>query len=335
MILSDLYPNTPWPIWLMRQAGRILPEYRQIRSTVPSFWELCSDEKKIVEITQMPIKALGVDAAIFFSDILVPLACFDDIAVKFVQKSKPQVRTHLNFEQLAIASPRDPNLAVPFVMKGIKSLRQSLSVPLIAFSGTPWTTALYVQRYGQNLSVEEMARYAVMHLETFAAFIERLTDLFAAYLIAQREAGAQQIMLFDSWALFCPLDLREMLLVQPVVRLAQAIKKADPTCPVIYYGRGVLPDLLPELKGLIDVFALSSDASIGTLQKNYPGTLFQGNLDPAVLERTPCEIKQVVNNWFQSLREPVIMNLGAGLLPTTPLEHVKYVIELVREQTRR
>lgn len=319
----------------MRQAGRILPEYRQLRADVPSFWELCSDEKKIVEITQMPIKALGVDAAIFFSDILVPLTCFDDISVKFVQKSQPQVRTHLSYEQLALSSYRDPKVGVPFVMNGIRSLRQSLTVPLIAFAGTPWTTALYVQRYGQNLSVASMAQQAVTQIEVFTAFINRLTDLFAEYLIAQRQAGAQQIMLFDSWAALCPIPLRESLLVQPIVRLCQAIKNFDPTCPVIYYGRGVLPELLPDLKGLVDVFALSSDVAIGALQKKYPGTLFQGNIDPAVLERAPCEIKLALSNWFQELREPVIINLGAGLIPTTPLEHVKYFIEFIREQSRR
>lgn len=335
MQLSDLYPDKTWPIWLMRQAGRVLPEYRQLRETVPSFWELCSNTKHIVTVTQMPIKTLSVDAAIFFSDILVPLACFPDISVKFVHKSQPQIRTHCAWGELAHSQTHGIAQAISFVPEAIKELRGRLEVPLIGFAGTPWTTALYVAPYENPCSVADMAQRALQNEGAFSAFLEKLTEVFIAYLLAQRQAGAQQLMLFDSWGALCPRAMRQKWLIEPVVRICQAIKKNDPTCPIIYYGRGVMPDLLLDLKESVDVFAASSDCDMSMLQKQHPTTLFQGNIDPSLLEQPRSQIESAVTAWYQTLQAPLIVNLGAGLNPTTPLEHVTFLIHLIRKLTNQ
>lgn len=335
MRLSDLYPNTPWPLWLMRQAGRILPQYRALRAQAPSFWELCSDPDKVVLITQQPLDELSLDAAILFSDILVPLVCFNDISVGFVQKSQPHVRRSTSWDQLSNSIALPPEIAVPFVTQAITLLRKQLQCPLIAFAGTPWTTSLYIQPSDAQITIPQMAQsVATQQAAPFSCWLQRLTDTLIEYLIAQRRAGAQQLMLFDSWAALCPLELRQQFVVSPIRRIAQSLKTFDPTCPLIYYGRGVLPDLIPDLIDVIDVFALSADASLGQLQRQYPGTLFQGNIDPELLLTSKTEIAQGVRRWYGHLIDPAIVNLGAGLIPSTPLAHVKQLISSVREITQ-
>jgi uroporphyrinogen decarboxylase len=315
----------------MRQAGRVLPEYRKLREEVSDFWQLCSDTENIVTITQQPLCALDIDAAILFSDILVPLACYRDISVRFADKSKPQIFTHKTWQELAQSTPDVPVKSVPFVYEAIKELRSILRVPLIAFSGTPWTTALYIQHVDNPLSVMQTAEQVLKQPDDFGDFLNHLSDFLATYLIAQRQAGAQQLMLFDSWASLCPPHLWQQWLVQPVRRIIQKVKDFDADCPIIYYGRGVLPELLLDLKDRVDVFALSSDVDIGRLQQNYPGTLFQGNIPPELLLRPQKDIYQGVCSWFDTLKEPVVVNLGAGLLPTTPLENIQYCLDLIRQ----
>lgn len=330
---QELYPGKTWPIWLMRQAGRVLPQYRALREQAPTFWELCSVPEKVVEITKQPLDELGVDAAILFSDILVPLACFDDISVRFVQKSQPQVRTALSWDQLSRSSAQIPVTGVPFVFESIRLLQAQITRPLIGFAGTPWTTSLYIQKHGQECSVPQMAEHALEQAPAFSQWLRRVTEVFAQYLIAQRQAGAQQLMLFDSWGALCPREMRQQWVIEPVRAIAAAIKKADPSCPIIYYGRGILPEVLPELSDQMDVFAACSSISLGMLQKQYPQAVFQGNIDAQLLLQDPKKISNGVKRWYDQLHDPVIVNLGAGLNPSTPLSHVKHLIATVRQIT--
>ncbi len=329
-------PTEYTPVWLMRQAGRYLPEYRAMRQRF-GFLELCKRSDAAVEVTLLPVERLGVDAAIIFADILLPLEPMG-IGLEFAKGEGPvihrPVRAAADLARLAEVDPRE---AVPFVFEAIKKVRAALKdrVPLIGFAGAPFTLASYLIEGGP--SREYLLTKRLMHDDpaTWRALMERLVRVTVGYMNGQIAAGAQTVQLFDSWVgTLSPDDYREFVL--PSSRAT--IKGITPGVPVIHFATGAagLLELMREAGG--DVIGLDWRVDLGEAWKRLGyDVAVQGNLDPALLLAKPAEIKRGVQAILKCAggRPGHIFNLGHGVLPDTPVEHVIALVEMVHELSRR
>jgi uroporphyrinogen decarboxylase len=324
------------PVWLMRQAGRYLPEYRAMRAKF-DFLELCKNPEAAVEVTLLPVQRLGVDAAIIFADILLPVEPMG-VGLEFSRGEGPvirhPVRSAADLGRLADVDPRE---GTPFVFEATRKARAELGerVPLIGFAGAPFTLASYLIEGGP--SREYLHTKRLMHDDPTAwhALMERLQKVTVGYLNGQIAAGAQAVQLFDSWVgALSPDDYREFVL--PWSRAT--IKGLTPGVPVIHFGTGTagLLSLMREAGG--DVIGLDWRVDLGEAWKRVGYDVgVQGNLDPAVLLARPAEIKRHVRAILERAggRHGHIVNLGHGVLPETPPEHVAAMVEMVHELSRR
>lgn len=328
---------TDWtPVWLMRQAGRYMPEYRAIRARL-GFLELCKNSDAAAEVTLLPVTRLGVDAAIIFADILLPLEPMG-VGLEFAKGEGPvihrPVRSAADLGRLVDVDPRE---AMPFVFEATRKVRAALGerVPLIGFAGAPFTLASYLIEGGP--SREYLHTKRLMHDDpaTWHTLMERLQKITVGYLNGQIAAGAQAVQLFDSWVgILSPDDYREFVL--PWSRAT--IKGITPGVPVIHFGTGTggLLSLMREAGG--DVIGLDWRVDLAEAWKRVGyDVAVQGNLDPAVLLAKPAEIKRHVRAILERAagRPGHIFNLGHGVLPETPVDHVIAMVEMVHELSRR
>ena len=317
------------PIWIMRQAGRYLPEYREIRSGVSNFLDLCYNPKLASEVTLQPIKRFGFDAAIIFSDILViPDALGMD--VKFVKNEGPKLGD-LDINQLNIDNI-ESHLAPVFETLSLTRSKLDKDKDLIGFCGAPWTLACYMIEGGGSKNFEKTRRFAIEREEEFSKLIDILTASLIKYLSLQINAGADIVKIFDSWASVLPPKELQKWVINPTKKIIDQIKQKHPHTPIISFPRGIGTNY-KNFASQTNSNAIALDQNIDRkwASKNIDSVL-QGNLDNMLLAfGSKAEIEREVRSILEDFAgKPFIFNLGHGILPPTPIENVELVLKLVR-----
>ena len=328
-------PVDATPVWFMRQAGRYLPQYRAIR-TKYSLLEITRRPEVAAEVTLQPVEALGVDAAILFADILLPVEPMG-LRLEFVPGKGPvihePVRTAADVERLRVP---DPRADLGHVLETVRLVRRALEgrdVALIGFAGAPFTVASYMVEGGPSRHYRTTKQMMYAAPDAWNALMTKLADTLAAYLTAQVEAGAQAVQLFDSWvgALSLP-DYRRYVLPYSQ-RVLKAVEATG--VPVIHFGTGTahLLEAMREAGGT--VIGVDWREPLDRAHARLgDGVALQGNLDPIALFAPPEVLREQVQDVLRRApRVGHIFNLGHGLLPDTPVEAVRAVVEMVHEFT--
>ena len=311
---------------MMRQAGRYMKEYRDIRAKV-SFLELCKNTDLAAEVSLQPYKVLGVDAVIFFSDILIPVEAMGvDVALtdKGPEIANP-IRRQSDVDRLQIP---DPAAEVPFVGSIIKKLRRDLqdAVPLIGFAGAPWTLASYMIEGGGSKSFAEIKSLAYGEPRTLHALLDKLAATVSSYLRFQIESGAQVVQLFDTWAGELNVGDYEEFALPYTRKIFDAVGSAVPR---ILYLNGCSAILESMARSGADVISIDWRISMAEARRRVGDRVaLQGNLDPCVLlgskERIVAKTREILE---QAGPNGHILNLGHGILPPTPVENARAFIE--------
>lgn len=321
------------PVWIMRQAGRYLPEYRAVRQKV-DFLTLCKTPELAAEVTIQPVEILGVDAAILFADILLPLEAMGAELV-FAKGDGPTfphpVRTREDVARL-----RSPEVeeSLGYVFEAMRLVRRELDgkVPVLGFGGTPWTLAAYLVEGGGSKHFEHLLAWSYGDPEGLALLLDRVADTSIGYLRGQVAAGAQALQLFDTWGGLLDLDRWRSLALPPLRKIVAALKGQlkDPT-PLIYYINGG-SHLLPGLQELeVDVLSVDWRQPLSEVRRAVGSRGLQGNLDPAALLAPIPEIERRAAALVESGRGGGhVVNLGHGILPMTPVDHAKAFVETVK-----
>ncbi len=319
------------PVWLMRQAGRYLPEYRRVREGV-TFLEMCRDVERAVEVSLQPIDLVGSEAVILFQDIFTPIP---GMGVELDFSPGPvladPIRTAAQVDALGVP---DPNESVPFVFEIIRTLRENLAereVPLLGFAGAPFTLAAYMVE-GRGSKDFGVLKH-MMHREpaVLEALLDKLTACSIAYLNAQIEAGAQAVQLFDTWAGLITADEYRRWILPRHQEIAQAV--ARDRAPLILYINNGAHLLDASVEAGVDVLSLDWRVDLAEAASRHGDRVsLQGNLDPCALAAAPEKIAEMVGA-MASAAKPArgyIANLGHGCLPQTPVEGVKAFTQAVR-----
>ena len=324
----------PPPLWMMRQAGRYLPEYRQIRAKAVSFLDFCYDPDATVEATLQPIRRFGFDAAILFSDILVIPDALGQ-RVGFESGEGPRLTAITDQRGVdALHETLDLTRLAP-VFETVRRLKRDLpkATPLIGFCGAPWTVASYMIA-GKGTPDQAPARiFAYRHAALFQRVVDRLVASSIAYLAKQIDSGVDAVQIFDTWAGVLPAGEFERWCVAPIAAIIAGLRAVHPQIPIIVFARGVGPRLL-ELKDATGADALGIDTAVDPhwAARSMPvTTVLQGNLDPLALIAGGQALDAAVGRILAAFRHrPHIFNLGHGILPETPIAHVERLVELVR-----
>ena len=322
----------PVPFWLMRQAGRYLPEYRKLRASAGNFLDFCLTPALAVEATLQPIRRFHMDAAILFSDILVvPLALGQK--VEFREGEGPVLEAVRGAVDLAALNPRDVRARLAPVYEALDRLTGELdpNTALIGFAGAPWTLAAYMVEGGTSKDFAHVRAWA--QRPDFDALIGLLTEAVATHLIAQCDAGAEAVQIFDSWAgILDGADLRR-LVIAPTAEIVRRLKVKHPLVPVIGFPRGIGAHY-PTYARQTGVDALSLDQTVvpeWAARELQPLCPVQGNLDPQVLVQGGEALRQAVARILAALAGgPFVFNLGHGVVPETPVEHVAELTAILR-----
>jgi uroporphyrinogen decarboxylase len=322
------------PVWLMRQAGRYMKEYRELRARVP-FLELCKSPDLVAEVTLTAAERLGVDAAILFADLLLivePLGLGVEYEKGEGPRVSPPVRSSADLGRLREVEPG----ALDYVFEGIRRARASLAsnLPLIGFAAAPFTLASYLIEGGGSRSYARTKAFMYSDPGAWRALMEHLARNLAVYVKGQIEAGVQAVQIFDTWVgCLGPADYREF-----VLPWSRALLSAlPPGVPVIHFGTGtgLLLGMMREAGG--SVIGLDFHVELDSAWKEVGYALsVQGNLDPSVLLATPGYIRTRVERILRQAggRPGHIFNLGHGILPDTPYENVTALVEMVHELSR-
>lgn len=324
------------PVWLMRQAGRFMPEYRAIRAKV-GFLELCKTPELACEVTVMAQEMLQVDAAIIFADILLPLEPMG-MQLEFTKGDGPVIHNAIKSEACVDALKNvSAQESLPFVLEAIGLTRRSLKadIPLIGFAGAPFTLASYMIEGGSSRNFEKTKAFMYSQPQAWHKLMDHLAGITHAYLNCQIDAGAQAVQLFDSWVgALGQHDYKEYVMPH----MQKVFAGIKPGVPAIHFGTGTaaLLKLMREAGGtVIGVdWRIELDQAWGNI--GYDRAV-QGNLDPCVLFATPKEIRKRVEVIMAQAanRKGHIFNLGHGILPGTPVDNVKYLVECVHELGQR
>lgn len=318
------------PVWMMRQAGRFLPEYRALR-TKYSFWERCKTPELACEITLQPIRRLGLDAAILFSDILVvPQAMGADIQLKEHEGpifSAP-VRSAADIDKLQLPNVEE---TLAYVPAAIRMIQDELAgkVPLIGFAGAPWTIFCYMVQGSGSKNFSEAKRFFYADPEAAHRLLQMVTDTTIAYLKAQIGVGVNAVQVFDSWAGLLGPDEFAVLSLPYIRQIVEAVKNEIPT---IVFAKGAWHSL--EALSQTGASALGIDWNVTAgfaREKVGRSVTLQGNLDPTKLYGTKESVKRETEKMLQDFgREAYIANLGHGILPDIPVENVEVFVETVK-----
>ena len=332
LLACQRQPTPFTPVWMMRQAGRYMPEYRAIRERM-SFLELCKTPEKAAEVTLQPIDRIGVDAAILFADILLVLEPLG-LGLKFLPNDGPSlenpIRSTADVEKMPPVDVRD---SLSYVFETVSLVRRELEgrVPLIGFAGAPFTLASYAIEGGGSRNYLDTKRFMLEHPDAWDSLMERLVDVTAAYLTEQVSAGAQALQIFDSWVGHLgPDDYRARVLPHMQSLFGRLPKEV----PVIHFGTGTagLLELIAEAGG--DVIGLDwrVPLSEGWRRVGYDHAV-QGNLDPAILFAPFEVIREKVRGLLAEAdgRPGHIANLGHGILPKTPVDGVRCLVDTIHE----
>ena len=327
-------PLSPPPVWLMRQAGRYLPEYRATRSEAGSFLQLCYNPKLAAEVTLQPIRRYGFDAAILFSDILVVPDALGQ-SVTFAEGEGPRLDPIRDVKGLQRLDSARTAEKFAHVWETVARLRQDLpaETSLIGFCGAPWTVATYMAE-GRGSSDQAAARgWAYRDSAGFAKLIDILVETSIAYLSGQVKAGADVLQIFDSWAGSLAEPEFDTWVIQPTAKIVAALKKQFPHVPVIGFPRGAAA-LLPHYVKETGVDGVGCDTScpLSAMQAvAKAGKVAQGNLDPLLLVAGGEAMDRRIDEIVSGMRgKPFIFNLGHGIVPETPPANVERLMARLR-----
>jgi uroporphyrinogen decarboxylase len=330
----DGKPSERPPVWLMRQAGRYLPEYRAVRAKAGSFLDLCYNPDLATEVTLQPIRRFGFDAAILFSDILViPHALGQDVT--FAEGEGPKLRPVADSAALGALTPAlDLDRLAP-VLETVKRVRSALPVEtaLLGFCGAPWTVASYMIA-GKSTPDQAPARLLAYRDEAlFAALIERLVDASVSYLVAQLDAGADAVQIFESFAGALPPALFDRWSLEPISRIAAGVRARRPDARILVFPRGAAQRLeVLAQAGIADVVGLDWSVDPAWAREHVQTHVcVQGNLDPLALVAGGRQLDEAVDRIIKAFSgRPHIFNLGHGILPETPIAHVEQMLRRLR-----
>jgi uroporphyrinogen decarboxylase len=335
------------PVWLMRQAGRYLPEYRATRAKAGSFLAMAKNPELACEVTLQPLRRFPLDAAILFSDILtVPDAM--GLGLYFADGEGPKferpIRSLADIDQLAVP---DMETELRYVMDAVRTIRRELagSVPLIGFSGSPWTLACYMVEGGGSDNYSKVKALALNHPAAMHKLLGVVTDAVIAYLSAQHAAGAQALQVFDTWGgVLSPSMYREFSL-RYLQRIAAELPRSNGAerAPLILFGKGNAPYVEDLAASGAEAVGVDWTIELGDAARRSGGQVaIQGNLDPVTLYAEPDAIRREVGRALDSYRdgnggsrEGHIFNLGHGLSPDMKPEHVGALVEAVHELSAR
>lgn len=324
----------PPPLWLMRQAGRYLPEYRSTRAEAGSFLDLCYNPELASEVTLQPLQRYGFDAAILFSDILViPHALGQQVAFK--EGEGPVLTSLSSAKDVDALDLSGLQTRLNPVYQTLARLARSIpeTTALIGFAGAPWTVATYMIEGGGSKDFARAKKLMWSEPETFARLMELLIEATGQYLIRQIDAGAEAIQIFDTWAGVLPESEFRRWVIGPNRRLCERIHAERPGVPVIGFprGAGILYQAYVDETGVDGVSldtAVPLDWAARVLQ---PKCTLQGNLDPILLVAGGKALDEGIDHVLRSLgKGPFIFNLGHGIVPSTPPEHVARLVQRVR-----
>jgi uroporphyrinogen decarboxylase len=317
----------------MRQAGRYLPEYRELRAKAPSFIDFCLTPERAIEVTLQPVRRFGMDAAILFADILlVPHALGQ--TVTFVEGEGPRLEPIRDAAGVAQLSGEKLAQMLSPVMATVRGVRAALpeGAALIGFAGAPWTVATYMIEGRGKTDYENCRRMMWSEPALFQSLIDTLVDATTAYLIAQADAGAEVLKLFDSWAGAVPAALFDMAVIAPTARIVKAVKAKHPDIPIIGLPRGAGSHLGRYAAATgVDAVGIDHMTDIAAAAATLPARVtVQGNLDPMLLMVGGAPMESEARRIVESMRgRPFIFNLGHGVLQHTPPEHVARLVDIV------
>ncbi|MEP0943956.1 MAG: uroporphyrinogen decarboxylase [Rhizobiaceae bacterium] len=330
-VLNGESLSTP-PVWMMRQAGRYLAEYREVRKQAGGFLDLCYNPKLATEVTLQPIRRFGFDAAILFSDILViPDAL--KVGVRFEEGRGPVLET-VDAQQIAQLRPEGVMNHLSPVLEAVSRLRQELpdETTLLGFCGAPWTVATYMIA-GHGTPDQGPARqFALNDPTAFQGLMDVLVEASAEYLVAQLDAGADAVQIFDSWASVLDEDQFEKWCVEPVKAIVAKVRSVHPNAKIIGFPKGIgaFYKGYGAITG-IDMIGLDWTMPMAFAQELQGELPIQGNLDPKRLIAGGKALDEGVDKILDCLGSgPLVFNLGHGITPETPVAHVEQMVARVR-----
>jgi uroporphyrinogen decarboxylase len=327
------------PVWMMRQAGRYLPEYRALRAKAGSFMNLCTNPELACEVTLQPLRRFSFDAAILFSDILtIPDAM--GLGLHFVENEGPKFERPLSTAAEVNSLPvPDPETELRYVMDAVRLIRRNLNgeVPLIGFSGSPWTLATYMIEGSSSRSFEKIKRWMYSDPRSMHALLEKLADAVALYLNAQIAAGAEAVMIFDTWG--GNLSTEDYLMFSlAYARSVRERLRLDPEdgnqIPTIFFTKGGGQWLEAMADSGYSALGLDWTTDLGLARSRVGNRVaLQGNMDPMVLFAEPAVIREKVRTVLERYGKGSghVFNLGHGIVPGINPEHVQIMVEAVHE----
>jgi uroporphyrinogen decarboxylase len=320
------------PIWLMRQAGRYLPEYRALRADKGGFLELVNDSDAAAEVTLQPIKRFGFDGAILFSDILViPHALGQDLW--FEEGEGPRLAPKLMDHALASLSKALERLSPVYGTVSRVAAQLDAGTTFMGFAGSPWTVATYMIAGRGSKEQAEARRYAYRDEQAFAEIIDAIAAMTVDYLSGQIEAGVDAVQLFDSWSGSLSPAQFERWVIAPTIQIVTALRQRHPETPIIGFPKGAGGKLLAYARETkVDALGLDETVDPVWANANLPAELpVQGNLDPLALIAGGVTLDNAVERILSAFPErPHVFNLGHGILPDTPIAHVEALLVKVR-----
>ena len=336
LLLRVLAGEAVWPppVWLMRQAGRYLPEYREVRGKAGGFIELCLNPDLATEVTLQPIRRYGLDAAILFSDILIlPYALGQPL--RFAEHEGPLLEPIRDAGALAALDASRFDDVTGAVLRTVSRLRSELppQTSLIGFAGSPWTVLCYMIEGHGSKDFAAVRGLAYGDPGLFAAMMRLVVERTIAYLSAQITAGADVVMLFDSWAGVLSAALFRRFVIEPTRQIAAALHSRHPGTPVIGFPR-LAGALLAEYAAAgVQGVGVDTAADPALAAAAIPSTIaVQGNLDPLALVTGGPVLAEATKTVLAAWRDrPAIFNLGHGIVPQTPPEHVAELVRMVRD----
>lgn len=323
------------PVWMMRQAGRYLPEYRAVRSKA-DFLMMCKTPELASEVTIQPVDILGVDAAIIFSDILVipdamgmNLEMVESVGPRF---PKP-LRSRDDIEALKVV---DPEKKLRYVMDAIETTKRGLGgrVPLIGFAGSPWTLATYMIEGGGSKEFKHSKRMMLDDPDTFLILLDKLSKSVKLYLEAQLASGADAVQIFDTWGGVLSPDHYKRFSLDPIFNIVSTMHRDG--APVIVFSKGANHSLKDIASIGADVVGVDWTVDLADVREQIGGRVaVQGNLDPSVLYASPDRIRQEVRSILKKYGRGTghVFNLGHGIFPDVSVEHAKAFVRAVQEES--
>jgi uroporphyrinogen decarboxylase len=323
------------PLWLMRQAGRYLPEYRAVRATTRSFLEFCYSPEKAAEVTLQPIRRFGFDAAILFSDILVIPDALGR-KVEFLEGEGPRLEPIEDGAAVAALDPTRVADRLAPVLETVQRVRAGLvagQTALIGFAGAPWTVATYMIAGRGGTDKADVRLWAYRHPALFDQLLEVLVEATSAYLIAQIGAGAQAVQIFDSWADQLPSAFFDRAVIAPTRAIVDKVRAAAPGVPIIGFPRGAGSALARYQRETgVSAVALDTGADLAVTDASLAkGVPVQGNLDPMAMIIGGDLLARETDRIIAALAErPHVFNLGHGITPEASPDHVAALVRRVR-----